>query len=320
MGDPIWLDVPFSDKDAAKAAGARWNPQLRRWYAPRPNIRELDPWLALPELPELLPGEDRTFGSGLFVDLIPASCWFTNVRSCVDARDWDRLRRMVYDRAANECEACGAAKNPAAQIWMEAHERWAYDGSAGIQSLTRLICLCSPCHRATHFGFAEVTGHAEEALQHLMDVNDWDRSTARRHVEAAAQLWTQRSRLEWELDLTMLTAAGLRLAAPPQAQQRRTTAEKTLRSTQTAAAGRAASAGRAAANGAAELVPGPGRQIPAPLVGRHHLDRTRRRPNRSPSYQPTLTFVRTGGLTFVRTGGATATGEVDVATTSVVPG
>jgi len=91
--------VPFSDKDAAKAAGARWSPQQRRWFAPRPDIRELDPWLALPELPPLLPGEDRTFGSGLFVDLIPKSCWFTNVRSCVDTRHWDRLRRMVYDRA-----------------------------------------------------------------------------------------------------------------------------------------------------------------------------------------------------------------------------
>lgn len=64
MGDPIWLDVPFSDKDAAKAAGARWNPQQRRWFAPRPDIRGLDPWLPLPELPPLLPGEDRTFGWG----------------------------------------------------------------------------------------------------------------------------------------------------------------------------------------------------------------------------------------------------------------
>lgn len=60
-----------------------------------------------------------------------------------------------------------------------------------------------------------------------MDANDWDRSTARRHVDAAAQLWTQRSRLDWELGLTMLTAAGIRLAEPPKVQQRRTAAENT---------------------------------------------------------------------------------------------
>jgi len=45
----------------------------------------------------LLPGEDRSFGSGLFVDLVPSSCWFTNVRSCVDRRDWERLRRMGHE-------------------------------------------------------------------------------------------------------------------------------------------------------------------------------------------------------------------------------
>ena len=37
------------EKDQAKAAGARWDPQARRWYAPRPGIRALDRWL--PNLP-----------------------------------------------------------------------------------------------------------------------------------------------------------------------------------------------------------------------------------------------------------------------------
>jgi hypothetical protein len=40
-------------------------------------------------------GEDRTFGSGLFVDLVPWSCWFTNVRSCVDPHDCDRTRALA---------------------------------------------------------------------------------------------------------------------------------------------------------------------------------------------------------------------------------
>jgi hypothetical protein len=40
----------------------------------------LQRWAALPEAPDLLPGEDRNFGTGLFVDLVPSTCWFTNVR------------------------------------------------------------------------------------------------------------------------------------------------------------------------------------------------------------------------------------------------
>lgn len=63
-----YLDVPYAEKDAAKALGARWDPTARRWYDPRPPSPGLDRWTARPEVPELLPGEDRTFGSGLFVD------------------------------------------------------------------------------------------------------------------------------------------------------------------------------------------------------------------------------------------------------------
>ncbi|WP_415678782.1 DUF5710 domain-containing protein [Tsukamurella hominis] len=34
MNDRQWLDVPFEEKDHAKAAGARWDPEQRCWYAP----------------------------------------------------------------------------------------------------------------------------------------------------------------------------------------------------------------------------------------------------------------------------------------------
>jgi len=71
--------VPYAEKDEAKALGARWDPQARRWYDPRPPTTGLDRWTALPDVPQVLPGEDRTFGSGLFIDLVPRSCWFTNV-------------------------------------------------------------------------------------------------------------------------------------------------------------------------------------------------------------------------------------------------
>jgi hypothetical protein len=137
-----WLDVPFSEKDEAKAAGARWDGDARRWYAPRPGMRGLDRWVARPPLPGLLPGEDREFGSGLFVDLVPQSCWFTNVRSGVAPAEWDRVRRMVYRRAGDRCEACGRTADRAAGIQIEAHERWAFDDARRVQVLRRLICLC----------------------------------------------------------------------------------------------------------------------------------------------------------------------------------
>jgi hypothetical protein len=113
-GDRAWLDVPYADKDEAKQLGARWDAKARRWFAPTANREVLARWAAKPPIPDLLPGEDRSLGSGLFVDLVPSSCWFTNVRSCVVPADWERLRRMILDRAGHRCEVCKAAPNPSA--------------------------------------------------------------------------------------------------------------------------------------------------------------------------------------------------------------
>jgi Domain of unknown function (DUF5710) len=119
----VWLDVSYQEKDEAKALGARWDAAAKRWYAPHAGMVGLQQWAALPEVPDLLPGEDRGFGSGLFVDLVPSSCWFTNVRSCIHQRDWERLRRMVTRRAGQLCEICGRGEAREEQRWLEAHER-----------------------------------------------------------------------------------------------------------------------------------------------------------------------------------------------------
>ena len=61
-----WLDVPFGEKDDAKAAGALWDWRAKRWYAPRPGMAELARWLpahrdeappseAAPDAPEPTP-------------------------------------------------------------------------------------------------------------------------------------------------------------------------------------------------------------------------------------------------------------------------
>ena len=230
MAQRLWLDVPFASKDDAKAAGARWDPQARSWYAPRPGMPGLERWA---RLPATLPGEDRAFGSGLFCDPVPSSAWFTNVRSAVSVDDWERLRQMVYRRAGQVCEACGAGRYPDGQRWLEAHERFAYlspPASAGpargphpgrgVQRLARLVCLCTWCHEATHFGRAQVTGREQHALDHLCWVNGWTAQQAWAHVDQAGARWAQRSAMVWELDLSLLTRAGITVAAPPEADQR----------------------------------------------------------------------------------------------------
>ncbi|WP_331739280.1 DUF5710 domain-containing protein [Streptomyces sp. NBC_01187] len=225
----FWLDVPFAEKDEAKAQGARWDPAARRWFAPRPGMPGLERWAALPDLPALLPGEDREFRPGLFVDLIPRSCWFTNVRSCVAPRDWERLRRMITTRARQRCEACGQGEDRTARRWLEAHERWEYDEERGVQQLRRLVCLCTTCHTVTHFGLAEVNGRRSAALAHLQSVTGMPEAAAERHVRAAFALWRTRSARAWRLDLSMLTGAGITVTPPPSAPEREQAAWQTAR-------------------------------------------------------------------------------------------
>ncbi|HTP16659.1 MAG TPA: DUF5710 domain-containing protein [Streptosporangiaceae bacterium] len=217
----IWLDVPYSNKHQAKAAGALWDPRARRWYAPPGRRGQLSRWLALPDLPSVLPGEDRSFGSGLFVDLIPAPCWFASAANCLREESWDRVRRMVYGRAGQQCEACGASRAGGAVL--EAHERYFYDERRRVQSLRRLICLCRECHRVTHFGKAGIDGVSGEAFRHLARVTGWTQAQADAHIEEAFETWHRRSAQDWRTDMGILS--GYRLRLTPEAAAARAASE-----------------------------------------------------------------------------------------------
>ena len=231
----VWLDVPFGDEEAAKAAGARWDAKAKCWYAPRPGIAALERWVSGPplaELPPVLSGENREFGAELYIDLVPSSCWYTNVRSCVPKREWDRIRRMVYKRAEYECEICAAA--PAMdnrrddRVVLEAHERWSYNEWTGVQKLERLICLCRACHTASHFGLATLNGKAAEAEAHMRKVNHWSPQQFEDHKVAAGNQWMNRSKRNWTLDLSILENAGIELHKPPETSERAVIAAKRL--------------------------------------------------------------------------------------------
>ncbi|NMP22644.1 DUF5710 domain-containing protein [Sulfobacillus harzensis] len=218
----LYLAVPYADRERAKTLGARWDPVVKSWYVSDPQSPALQIWAAETPLPNPLPGEDRSFGSGLFVDLIPESCWFTNVRSAVDPRDWDRVRRYVYHRAGYRCEACGTRGS------LHAHERWDYDSGRRVQTLKRLVALCPDCHLSTHFGYANVTGRTDQALHHLMAVNHWSETEARHHIQQAFNVWQERNRWNWILDLGILEKSGIRIVNPVNSDNRRQIAQNQL--------------------------------------------------------------------------------------------
>jgi hypothetical protein len=157
------------------------------------------------------PVEDITSDSGdelkLTIELVPSSCWSSNVRSNINKTDWDILRKQCYKNAGYKCEICGGRgdKHP-----VEAHEIWKYDDSKKIQKLERLIALCPSCHLVKHFGFAQTKGKGDYAFKHFCRVNLIDPSDAERYIDAAFEKWNKRSVEEWDLDISWLDKMGIK--------------------------------------------------------------------------------------------------------------
>ena len=142
----------------------------------------------------------------LTIELVPKTCWFSNVRSEVTGKAWDKIRRAVAQAAGQCCEVCGG-RGPKWPV--ECHEVWEYRDETRVQRLVRMIALCPDCHQVKHMGLANVKGKGEEAVNHLAKINGWGIEEANRYVESAFDLWNQRSQVEWTLDLTALRQYGV---------------------------------------------------------------------------------------------------------------
>ena len=159
-------------------------------------------------------GEDRNFGgSELFVDLIPRSCWFTNVRYCVGKEDWDKIKKKVYLRIGYTCECC-FINCIREKIQIEAHERWEFDYTTFTQKLVRFVGLCRPCHQVTHLGFSKMKGIEDIALAHLKQIRNFNMEELQEHVDNAWSLWNERNQHIWELDLSLITTNGFEIIKP----------------------------------------------------------------------------------------------------------
>lgn len=140
----------------------------------------------------------------LRVELVPRTCWYSNVRSNVSAAEWNICKRLVRDRSGDRCEICGGR----GRRWpVECHEVWEYDvdGEVPVQRLLGLVALCPACHEVKHIGRAEAIGRLRPAKAHLKHVNGWTEQEVDHHLDWAFAVWDARSALDWKLDISYLT-------------------------------------------------------------------------------------------------------------------
>jgi hypothetical protein len=142
----------------------------------------------------------------LTIELVPASSWANNVRTIVTKKQWDIIKAKVSSKAYSVCEICSGVgpKHP-----VECHEIWGYDDKNLIQKLEGMIALCPDCHMVKHIGLAGVRGKTVPAIKHLMTINKINNKEAEAYVAQAFQVWAERSKKTWKLDLSHLKEYGI---------------------------------------------------------------------------------------------------------------
>jgi hypothetical protein len=143
--------------------------------------------------------EHTSIGKPLTVELVPQTCWRSNVRSLVSRAEWDWIRWNAY----SDAELRGLRWQGRHHA-VDCHELWEYDDTKHVQRLVRMVALCPACHDVVHFGWATDGGRGPEALAHLRAVNGWTAKQARAHVQNAFAVWRARSKHRWSVDLMEL--------------------------------------------------------------------------------------------------------------------
>lgn len=142
----------------------------------------------------------------LTIELVPSTCWFSNVRSQIPPKEWDRLRKESYKQAKYKCEICGdSGLKQGYKHAVECHEIWDYDDINKVQKLKGLISLCPKCHQVKHIGRTTIIGKQNEAFSQLEKVNKWDHKEVVDYVAEAFIIHRWRSNWEWKLDIKILT-------------------------------------------------------------------------------------------------------------------
>lgn len=136
----------------------------------------------------------------LEIELVPETCFGTNLRARMSQKQWDKHRKEVIAKVGGVCEVCGSDRK------LHCHEKWQYDDKAHVQKLIGFGVLCAMCHYVCHFGLAEGIAargklDLDAVIEHFCAVNDVSRKFFEGHRDMAYSTHISRSRREWTTDL-----------------------------------------------------------------------------------------------------------------------
>ena len=131
----------------------------------------------------------------LKIDLLPKGAWNNDLSKTLSSKDWDIIREKCYKRANNVCEICGTKTEN-----LNAHEVWEFDIDNKIQTLKKIIAICSKCHGVIHFRNSQRLGFGENAKKHFMKVNNCSELDFASHLAEAIILFEERNKIyRWKM-------------------------------------------------------------------------------------------------------------------------
>jgi hypothetical protein len=141
----------------------------------------------------------------LTFELVPQTCWYSNLRNKMTRANWDHLRTLVYATYNDRCGICHASRHISG-VTLHCHEIWHYDDEHHVQRLAGFIALCEMCHHCKHIGLAgirasERTLDFRKVIAHFMQVNQCSYEEYEAHSRAAWDTWYERNTHQWVIDL-----------------------------------------------------------------------------------------------------------------------
>ncbi len=203
-----FLNVPITERDEASKLGALWDKVYRKWYVPlHLDINKFSKWFG--KTPDFNLYRSSLNNPKLFIDLVPRTSWSHNLSQQLSKSDWNKIRKLVYEKSNNVCEVCGCVGTNGR---IDAHERWHYDEGSKIQTLVKISSLCPNCHMSSHMGFARVQKKEHIAMAHLAWINLWSEEECEQHSYHSFQTWARRSQYAWKTDVSLLFEYGISLS------------------------------------------------------------------------------------------------------------
>lgn len=195
------LAVPYNQKDRAKALGAMWNNNSKKWYTLKcnPKFDKLTEFLEDEKPLEDFDNEDYD----IEIPYITISD-VNHLPDAMDYKDFLRLDTYVKSRSEGCCQLC-LESGFTSSTELFTCEVYEYIPEEERKKLIRLFAACKNCRNLYRFGIKN------NSLEYLKSLTDMDDEEATKFISLAKDKKNELDQIKWNLDLSLITDNELKL-------------------------------------------------------------------------------------------------------------